>query len=149
MRSRPAFTAIELIVVLAIFVVAIAITLPFLGKFQQEETLTTVTQDIVQTLRRAQNKSMNGERGVAWGVALQEGAYIQFAGPSYSSGRIVRLDEKHTLQKTFTLYGPPEILFAKRTGYVGTEAVITLQGPERGLSNITVNAEGGISYESL
>ena len=146
-RQRAGFTAIELIVVLASFVVAIAVTLPFLGKFQQQETITTITHDLQQTLRRAQNRSMHGQHGQPWGLAFTPQSYTLYAGPSFSSGRIVGLDEVHVLPDVYQIFAPLDLQFTPRTGRLNKPVSIRIQGPQQTVSEIQLNPEGAISIE--
>ena len=143
---RPGFTALELILVLAIFVVTAGVTLPFLGKFRTSETLETHAQEIVQTLRRAQHKSLAGQRDSAWGVQFQAGEYILFAGTSYAT-RNTAFDESHKVTGNFTFSGSGELVFRKISGAAMTGGTVTLAHTDAGSRSVEVNSAGAISLQ--
>ena len=146
--TRPGFTIIELIVVLAIFAITAATTLPFLGRFQQRETLTTISEDVTRALRTAQHKAMAGEHDAHWGVQFDRGAYILYAGPNYMN-RMKQFDRRHAVPRTLTFVGADDINFAKKTGLPASgSGVLTLQPPEGNPSSITINDAGGIFLEA-
>lgn len=142
--ARPAFTVLELIVVLSVFAIVVAVTLPFLGRFQQRQTLHSVTQDVMQTLRRAQHKSMIGEGDAPWGVWLGTGFTVLYAGQGYGE-RNVRLDERHTVARTFRFGGARDVRFAPVSGMrISSGDTITISHPEAGESAIGVNEAGAV-----
>ena len=135
--GRPAFTAIELILVLSIFVITAGMTLPFLGKFQTSETLETHGQDIVQTLRRAQHRAGSGQRDKAWGVYFTSGQYVLYAGNSYV-GRDSVFDEKHKVASAYSFSGSGELTFHKLTGAAMTGGTIIITHSDAGSKMIEV-----------
>ena len=145
-RSRPGFTAIELMVVLAIFLVSTTAVLPFFGTFQQQETLATVSQDTLQTLKRAQHRAMSGQRDRAWGVRFTERGFTLYGGVTYAE-RQRQLDEVHRVDTSFTFSGLPEVTFRKIQGTPSGTGTITIAHPEGGAARITVNDAGGIFLE--
>lgn len=147
LQLRRGFTAIELIVVLGIFVIAIAATLPFLGKLQEAETLQSVSQDVIQTLRRAQNRAMTGQHGTAWGVMFGEQEFILYGGKSFVD-RTERFDERHVVSDVFSFLGLNDVTFSPLTGKPSVEGSIHMTHPEGGTVSITVNNAGGIFFSS-
>lgn len=142
--NRPAFTIIELIIVLAIFAIAAATTLPFLGRFQQSESLLTITQDVTHALRTAQQKAMAGEYGSNWGVRFENGAYILYAGPNFQE-RQKQFDRRHGTPRTLHFIGNHDVNFQEGTGVpTSGTGVLLLQPPEGTGSHITINTVGGI-----
>lgn len=141
--SRRGFTTIELLIVLAIFVLSVATTLPFLGVFREVETLSSISEDAVQTLRRAQARAMTGERERQWGVRFEDGRFVLFGGPSYE-GRLAALDEVHNIPDAYAFSGLPEITFLSLRGTPREHGIVTVLHPEGGEKTIAVNAAGGI-----
>jgi prepilin-type N-terminal cleavage/methylation domain-containing protein len=142
--KRPGFTALELIVVLAIFALASATVLPFVGRFQQSQTIKTHTQNVVQVLRRAQNRAMLGERDSAWGVKFQTGAYILYAGSHYV-GRNFRFDETHAIASAFSFGGFSEVTFTKGLGTPVAAGTLTITHANGQFQPITIGSGGSIS----
>ena len=141
--GRSGFTVIELIVVVAIFVITVSVAFPFLGKFQRSETLETLGQDVVQVLRRAQHRAITGERDRAWGVSFQAGSYILFAGTSYAT-RDMAFDEQHTVVGAFTFSGASEITFEKFSGRASTAGTVTIAHSGGETRSVNVNSAGAI-----
>lgn len=141
-NTRRGFTMIELIIVITIFVITAGITLPFLGNFQQVETIEVLRQDLGQTLRMAQHRSMTQQNGLKWGVRFDPNRYTLFAGPSYEE-RIAGMDNEYVLKSGFALSGAETIIFSEN-GMPNAPRTLTLSHPEVGNIQISVNAVGGI-----
>lgn len=108
---------VELIIVMSIFVIAIAATAPFLGSFQRTASLETHVQDLMQLLRRAQLHSVTGVRREAWGVHVENGAIVLFAGDTYGT-RLTEFDERHIIGGPVHYSGSGEVVFMQVTGSV-------------------------------
>ncbi len=147
MQKRSGFTALELIVVLGVFVIAVSTILPFIGTFQQAQTLQASTDELLQTLRRAQNASMTGQYGSAWGVHREEASFTKFSGPSYEL-RNPRLDEVHTIAEQYSLLGPREILFEPLTGTVSKEVTLSMHNTQDDVFAIRILPSGAIFLET-
>lgn len=144
---RPAFTIIELTLVLAIFAITAATTLPFLGRFQQRETFQTITEDIVRTLQTAQHKAMSGERDSSWGVRFERGAYILYAGTSYTARR-KPFDRRHAAPRTLTFTGTDDVNFHRESGEPRSgSGFLSITIPDTPSASVTINAAGGIFLE--
>jgi Tfp pilus assembly protein FimT len=144
--SRPGFTALELILVMSIFVLTAGVTLPFLGTFRTTETLETHSQEIVQTLRRAQHKAITGQRNSDWGVRFTSGEFTLFAGSSYAS-RNTAFDEAHEIATVYTFSGSGELAFQRISGAPSAEGAVTITHSVAGSDMITVSPGGGISLQ--
>lgn len=142
--QRRGFTAVELLIVLAIFVISAATTLPFLGMFREAETLSSISEDVAQTLRRAQHRAMSGQRERPWGVKFGEGHFILFGGASFAR-RLPALDELHRVPPTYTFSGLAEIAFTPLTGMpMQGSGTVTISHPDGGSKRVEVNAVGAI-----
>lgn len=141
--NKPAFTLIDLLLAIAIFAIMASVTLPFLGMFQQTQSIGTYAQSIEAALRDAELRAQNGQRGSMWGVSFQAHAYVLFAGSTYAT-HLPASDETHTVASSYTLSGPSEIDFQKVTGKPVSAGTIVVSDPGVGQESVTVNAEGGI-----
>lgn len=111
---RPAFTTLELIVVIAVFAITAATTLPFLGRFQQRATLQSTTEDVVQALRTAQQRAMAGERDESFGVEFLQGEYVEYIGLDYAH-RSRAFDRRHVVLRSLHFVGDRDINFTRLT----------------------------------
>lgn len=85
LRGRKGITVLELILVIAMMTMTIAIGLPIVGDYYSTEQLNSATNQIVQSLHWAQNKTLTGENGSQFGVWFDENnkRYILFSGGTY------------------------------------------------------------------
>ena len=143
LEARSGFTTIELLIVLAIFVLSAATTVPFLGAFRETETVGTVAEDILQTLRRAQHRSMSGERERAWGVRFEADRFVLFGGDSFAA-RLPALDEVHRTREAAVLSGLREVVFLPLTGSPREAGFVAVSHPQGGSKRIEVNAVGAM-----
>lgn len=143
---RRGFTTVELMIVIAVFAISAAVSLPFAARFQQSQTLGTLQEDVAHTLRQAQHRAVMGERDSAWGVKFQTGSYILYAGNSYAD-RVSSFDERHTTEATYTFSGLSEVTFRKIWGDVITGGTLMISDGSAGAKRIQVNSAGGISLQ--
>jgi prepilin-type N-terminal cleavage/methylation domain-containing protein len=113
--ARAGYSLVELLVVVAIFALAAASLVPFSGSFVSRQTLRSYRIDVGDTLRRAQHRSLIGERDSAWGVRFATGSYVLFAGTSYAA-RNASLDTTRTLREGYAFSGLSEVTFIRGTG---------------------------------
>ena len=62
------FTIVEILIILGVLAIVATLSLPFIQSFQVSSDLTTYSEQLTQTLRRAQQKAMAGQNNSAWGV---------------------------------------------------------------------------------
>ena len=144
--SRPGFTVIEMIVVLAIFILSAAVTLPFLGTFPQTEDLETISVDALLALRRAQSRTMSGQRDSSWGVHFQVGGFTLFAGESFEK-REVAFDEAHVVPVAYSFTGLTTVRFVRPHGLPIAAGTLFIAHPSNVAAHIDVNAAGAIFLE--
>ena len=122
------FTLTELLVALAIMIVLIAIAVPTFLSFQKESDLNNGSEEIINTLRLAQNKTMSSEGPSQWGVYFATSTtphqYTLFKGSDHAS-RATSSDEIHKLPNTVEVYevnfsqgADPSVVFERITGKV-------------------------------
>ncbi|KPJ57514.1 hypothetical protein AMJ49_00030 [Parcubacteria bacterium DG_74_2] len=126
--SNRSFTLIELLVIIGIFIVLIAITIPNFRFFEKELDLNNSAEEIINTLRLAQNKTLASELFSQWGVyfetSTQPHQYTLFQGESFAT-RATSSDEIHQLPGLIEIYeidlwGGNEVVFEKVTGFASS-----------------------------
>jgi len=118
------FTLLELLVVIGILIILIAIAVPNLRFFQKESDLTNSAEEIINTLRLAQSKTLASEGTSQYGVYFDNltspHQYTLFKGKNYIS-RDISFDEIHKLPKSveiseINLAGGKEVIFNRIIG---------------------------------
>ena len=122
--SHAGFTLVEVLVIVGILIVLIALSVPAFRFFQKESDLGNSAEEIINTLRLAQNKTLASEGGSQWGIYFENTTtphqYILFKGSSYAL-RDISFDEIHKLPKSVEIYqinlaGGKEVIFNRITG---------------------------------
>ena len=107
MSKKNSFTLIELLVIIGTMIVLMALAAPAFRRFQKESELTNSAEEIINTLRLAQNKTLASEGASQWGVYFSTSTspqqYVLFQGTDYDS-RVVSSDEIHKLPKSIEIY---------------------------------------------
>lgn len=138
------FTLIEILLVIAIIVILAAILVPLGLDFYKRQQLQAHSQQILQTLRRAQLKAMAVEEDSSFGVYITNDGYILFKGISYLN-RDPQYDEIFELPSIITINDPPkEIVFSKLEGKPSLIGDIVLNSDDESRT-INVNKFGRIS----
>ena len=141
------FTLIEVLLIIAIIIALALLTLPIGINFYKTQQLDTVTNGIIQALRRAQLKAMsqtNDNFGIYLGSG-QTGQYSLFKGDSYED----RTDEEvFDIINSISFSGVSEVVFSKLQGLPtltgsGDDIILTADSETR---IININEIGRINY---
>jgi len=134
-KKNTGFTIIEILVVLAILAVLSIISVAFFISLQKESQLSNVYEEIISTLKVAQNKTLSSQEdsqyGVYFNTATSPHQHILFKGNSYSS-RDNSFDEIHLIPNITEFYqintgGDNEIVFDRLTGSTENSGNISLR----------------------
>ncbi len=135
MIKGKSFTLVEVLTIVGILIVLTAISIPAFRFFQKESDLNNSIEEIINTLRLAQNKTLASEEASQWGVYFDIYAdphqYTLFKGVNYLS-RNPSFDKIHKLPKTVEIYeinlvGGNEVVFGKVTGIATPSGSISLR----------------------
>lgn len=83
-KSNNGFSAIEILIVISIFILLSALSLPFYNNLHVGLILDKTQTDIVQSLRLAKTKSMSWENNLAHGVYFSTSSLVLYQGNSYA-----------------------------------------------------------------
>ena len=153
------FTLVELLLMVGILIILAAIAIPTFRSFQKEVDLNNSTEEIIATLRLAQNKTLASERASQWGVyfetTTQPHQYTLFKGENYAAPRDSSFDETHKLPSAVEIYGIDlnggnEAVFNRVTGTVNPSGSLSLKLKDDLTKNKTVYIEeaGRVSLTS-
>lgn len=143
-KMKKSFTLIEVILVIGILAFILGLTIPFLMDFNSSQNLDETTEEIISVLRKAQSKSIAGEKDSSWGVNFsQPFQYILFRenfNPGSPENEIYEYSKNINLTSNF-----PEVKFEKLTGRIDNQFEIVLTSGNK-KNKIFVNREGTIDY---
>lgn len=151
--GQQGFTLIELLVVMGIIVTLVGISSINFARPQSVASLTTTVSQVVADIKSQQLLAMNGDQGStvtqqAQGIVFNSGAYILFAGATYSVNDTNNyvVDAGNGVTITTTLPSNT-VQFDKGTGavvgYVNGSNTITLT-TSSGSAIITLNKFGAV-----
>jgi Tfp pilus assembly protein FimT len=127
-KNLLGFTLIELLVIFGVSLILIILAFPNFRFFGKESDLNNSAEEIINTLRLAQNKTLASEGGNQWGVYFETSTsphqYVLFKGKSFAA-RDTSADEVHKLPKSIEifeidLWGGNEVVFERVTGNVSS-----------------------------
>lgn len=139
------FTLLELLLVIGVAIFIAAFTIPIGFRFFQTQTLDETTDNILGTLRRAQNQAIFQKNDSAFGVKFLPGSYVLFQGNSYAE-RNQSEDESFTLAGGITISGINEVVFAKLTGRPNTSGTLTIMFSDDS-RRLNINAQGKVEKQ--
>ncbi|PKL72750.1 hypothetical protein CVV26_00625 [Candidatus Kuenenbacteria bacterium HGW-Kuenenbacteria-1] len=144
LKTSQGFTLLEAMLSVALITIIAGISFPISQSFQNKNNLDVATNEIVQTLRRAQvlSQAINGD--ISWGMHITIGNITLFKGESYAI-RDIAFDEVFEIPTNIIQSGLSEIVFAKFTGFPQTTGIITLTNNNEA-RNIIINNKGLIQY---
>ncbi|HBB44384.1 MAG: pilus biogenesis protein [Parcubacteria group bacterium GW2011_GWA1_44_13] len=126
------FTALEILIVIAILAILLATILPSFTNFRRSSLLNTDTMNLVTLINRARLLSVSSKDDEQYGIHLETTKAVLFKGDTYDTASST--NEVHVFSTGLTLSGiaisggGSEILFEKVTGATtdGKKATTTL-----------------------
>ncbi len=124
------FTALEVMIVIAILAILLATILPSFMNFRRSSLLNTDTMNLVTLINRARLLSVSSKDDDRYGIHLESSKAVLFRGDTYSDSEPT--NETHTFSTGLTLSsiaingGGAEVLFKKITGATTQNATTTL-----------------------
>lgn len=135
-KSSLGFTLIELLTIITILSILTVISVSVFRLFQRESDLTNNAEEIINTLRVAQNKTLASEESSQWGVYFSISGspqeYILFKGSDYAS-RDPLYDQSHKISERIEIYevdlagGASEVIFERVVGSTDYSGSISLR----------------------
>lgn len=134
MLHESGFTLLEIIIVVFVLTVLGAITIPNMALFQKTPQLNNTFEEVANTLRIAQNKTLSSEGNSRYGVYFKTTVtphqYILFKGDTYAS-RDSSYDQTYPIPGITEFYGittqDDEVVFNKLTGSTENSGSISLR----------------------
>lgn len=138
------FTIIEVILAIAVAGVIATLTTPLIMPIIDRGQLTGSANQIVKSLRTAQQYAQGVKNDSPWGVYLTANAVTVFAGTSYVT-RNITLDVSTPISPPVSITSGSEVVFNKLTGAPTAQTTTTIVYKNQA-QTITTNAIGNIVY---
>jgi len=138
-------TLVEVMLAIAVLVIIMGVSAPIYGSLQTKSDVEMATNQLIQSLRRAQILARASKGDSNWGVKIETGAITTYQGTSFST-RNPNSDERTAISPLTLISGLDEINFSKFSGLPAQSGAITLTLDNRETKTININAKGTISY---
>ena len=132
---------LEIVMVVAILVVALLIYLPSIDKIKNINDLTVTVDAVLSSFKRAQVKAVSNQNDSVWGTKIEANKVTIFRGSSFS-GRNPSFDETFQLPSQVFVSGPSEIFFSKLAGLPNATGSMTLSTVGGSSKIININEQG-------
>lgn len=129
----------ELLLVMVIIGIVAAASTPFFSRFILQNAVSSTTEHIVSTLRKAQEYTIAGKNDNAWQVVMS-GNNLSLVRQSDS----VAFDT-YSINSNVSVSGLTTVVYTRPLGQISSPVSITVSGGNNSKS-ITVNTEGVVSY---
>src|SRR6185437_15686234 len=135
--NRQAFSAIELILVVALVAIIGLSSIPFLSRFFVQSTTADTYARVLAELRQAQTYAMTGKQDGPWGVYYGANKIILYQGTSYATHN-APFDQVYAVNSNVLISGLTDINFAQISGKPNAPATITITGTSNTTRTIQV-----------
>jgi len=99
--NNRGFTLIEVLIAVSILTILTGLIAPGFSFFKKQSTLESATQEITQTLRLAQNRTLASEGDTNFGVYFEANKFVLFKGLVYSASATD--NEVHNIDSSLTI----------------------------------------------
>ncbi|MBU0598294.1 type II secretion system GspH family protein [Patescibacteria group bacterium] len=146
-NRQRGFTFVEVLLVIGILGVVVSLSIPFYQSFQVSNQLDNISQEVAQTLRRAQNKAMASEYFSAHGVHLQAQQFILFKGDSYNPADAFNEVVDIPSSILITYNAGPDVVFSGIKGEASYAGLITITTNNGESKSISINEMGVVNVQ--
>lgn len=147
-KRAPAFTLVEVLIVIVIGAILAILTIPVAIRFYQSQLVNDTALTLKQTLRRAQANAVAARNDSPFGVRIQSNELVLFQGMNYAS-RVTSEDEHIDVPSTVTVTSTySEFVFSKVYATSSASGTIAITGPFGGATaNLSVASSGKIDLQ--
>lgn len=150
---RPAFTIVDLLLVIGLLAVVFSLTTVNLLGLQNKPSLSASVQKLLVDLKSQQNNAMVGDSGggtstYSWGVFIEPNRYTLFRGAAYLAGDSYNFTADFDSNITLSTDFPNNtVVFNKRSGEVvnysaGADSITVTNASSGESRTLTLNSLG-------
>lgn len=130
-QNSLGITLIELVITIGILIILSTMAIPFFWYFQKKSDLNNNTEEIVNILRLAQNKTLASESASNYGVYFESDKFVLFKGTNYDplseDNNIRNLSENLEIYEIILTGGGLAIVFDRVVGTTSQFGSISLR----------------------
>ncbi|OHA79281.1 MAG: hypothetical protein A2747_02460 [Candidatus Yonathbacteria bacterium RIFCSPHIGHO2_01_FULL_44_41] len=147
-KNLGGFTALELLMVIAILGILSAIILTPFKAFRNSKVLDTASEETLALLSEARGDTLSGKGGYQYGVHFEASQIVLYRGATYSAGdannKAVVLDNALEVSSIALAGGGADVLFDRLTGKTAQNgtAVIRVKSDTSKVRTITIEKTG-------
>jgi len=154
MEAKKGFSLIEILVVIGILSILVGFVLVIMNSFQKERVLDATAEEIINSLRLAQSKTLASEGASPYGIYFENDRFTLFKGAFFDSASPDNL--VHQLPTTLLISqinltdGTSSVAFERLTGYAEAEGTIKIEMASDASQNkiIYIDSSGTVSLAS-
>ncbi len=145
------FTVIELFIVVLIVGILSLIVVNKYSSFREVQVISNTVEEITALIDEAHNRTLAGDNATTYGVHLESGKAVLFAGTTYSSGastnKTIAVDSMATIASISLAGGGAEIKFDALTGDTSQYGtfIVKLASSTSGQKTVTISKTGFVS----
>ena len=132
-KYTQGFSVIEILAVIAILAILVAIAIPSLSNFRNQQVLKNTSDDIVSLLHQAYAQTNSSLNGTNYGVHFTSSTATLFTGSTYSSGasgnKVINFDSRVTLASGDIALngGGSDVIFTRLSGDITNYGTLTIR----------------------
>ena len=127
-------SVIEILIVIAVIGILVAIVVPNLTRFRNEQSLKNISADIVSLLNEARNNTISSVNSSQYGVYFESGRAVLFVGSTFtepnSTNKELSFSSAVTIQSSGGISlngGGSTVVFSRISGDTSNYGTITIQ----------------------
>jgi len=152
---KKGFSLIEFTIVLGILGILVVFVLIVMNSFQRERVLSASAEEIINSLRLAQSKTLASEQASSYGVYFENDKYSLFKGnffdPASADNEIHRLHSSLIISEINLTDSTSSVAFERLTGYALADGTIKIEMVSDASKNkiIYIDSSGMASLSSI
>ncbi len=147
-HHKKGFSALEIIIVVAIVAMLLAVAVPSLEKMKQNQVLKSAVSDISSTLDKAKSQTLSSVNSLEYGIHFESNKIVMFEGSTYSASdstnETVLISTPAYISNINLTGGATDLYFDKLSGTPNKTGNITISNASQS-KTIIVSATGAIS----